>query len=148
MNVTEVIAELRTQVKELIARIEWLETNKAKLETINATRVTGYSNLMDFDHLPHAEVIKVIRAFGGKWTKTPADNNTIHYETTLPDGKRIRCFQGQPPPSCRIIEVEEHVPAVTLPATTRKVKKMICSPEMGAVMAHAAAKVEANNQPA
>jgi len=88
---------------------------------------------LDFDDLPHKEVIKVVREFGGKWKKTAVQTEQgprVNYDAEI-DGMKIRCCRGQAPPACRIVEVEELVPeqivpARVIPASVRKVRKMIC----------------------
>lgn len=137
MNVTEEIELLQLEIEHRLKRIEWLKSNQAKLEPLPRLMFMACEQV-DFDNLSHPEVVKVIRTFGGKWKKEPASDNTIHYTTKLPDGMTVRCFKGQPPPSCKIIEVEEHVPAQVIPATVRKVRKLVCLPEVGAIIASAA----------
>jgi hypothetical protein len=66
---------------------------------------------IDFDHLPHSEVIKVIKAVGGKWLKTPSyECARIDYETKVGD-LTFRCWKGEPPPNCRLVTVKEVIPA-------------------------------------
>lgn len=142
MNVTAEIERIGEEIKTRVERIKWLKKHRTKLEPLpNASR-SSPSGGMDFDNLSHADVVKVIKALGGKWKKLPAHNNTIDYETEV-NGTRIRCYQGQPPPSCKIIEVEEFVPEQIIPASIRKVKKMVCAPEVGAIIASAAERGQA-----
>ncbi len=137
MNVQAEIDRLKQDIKDRAKKIKWLLKNQPKLEQLPEGQFVG-STLMDFDNLPHADVVKVVRVLGGKWTKTPgAATGTIDYASEF-DGLRVRCWKGEAPPSCRIIEVEEHVPAVTIPATTRMVKKMVCQPDFIAQVAMAA----------
>lgn len=81
-----------------------------------------FCEIIDFDHLPHDKVVKVIQAFPGKWNKEPQEFG-VHYTTTY-EGQKLRCYNGEPPPSCKIIEVEEDVPAT--PARKRIVRKLQC----------------------
>lgn len=137
MNVTEEIDRIRAEIQTRLERIEWLELNQSKLVDLPAAS-THPGTFMDFDRLPHKEIVKVVRALGGKWKKTPGHiENTINYQTEI-DGKVFRCWSGEPPPSCKIIEVEEHVPEQVIPASTRKVRKLVCQPDVAAVIQTAA----------
>jgi hypothetical protein len=82
------------------------------------------TSYIDFDYLPHNKVVRVLLTFPGKWTKEPASEGRINYILKYSAKLTIRCYQGNPPPNCQIIEVEEEVPAV--PASIRKVKKLVC----------------------
>lgn len=83
---------------------------------------------LDFDHRPHDEVIRVIAAFGGKWTKTEGSSEgTINYTRDEPIGPFIiRCWCGAPPPNCRIIEEQVEVLEHVVPAHTETRRKLVC----------------------
>ncbi len=137
LPVDTAIAEAKRRVKDEISKLRFLRKHRAKLAALDA-KPTFSGDRLDFDNLPHEKVIAVVKAIGGKWSKTPADLNRIHYESKEEfDGFRVRCWQGEPPPSCKIIEVEEHIPEQIIPASVRKVKKMVCHPEFAAVIATA-----------
>lgn len=149
MDVTQSVMDLCKEIAKRRERVRWILTHHEKISEL---QVEGFGSMsggggvapVDFDDLPHKDVIKVIRAFGGKWKKSPSMSkaNAIDYETEV-EGVRIRCWQSGPPPSCKLIEVEEHVPEQVIPAHTRKVVKMSCHPELPAVIATAAAKAVA-----
>ena len=81
---------------------------------------------IDFDHLEHDQVVKVIQAIGGKWNKNLGSvEGTIDYTTTTESGQLLRCYAGKPPPNCKIIDVLEEVPAQ--PARTVMRKKLVCT---------------------
>ena len=85
-----------------------------------------YGGQIDFDNLSHDKVIEVVKAIGGKWDKTISYGTTeprIDYKTEK-NGIKIRCYQGEPPPNCRIEDVLEVVPAQ--PERTVTVKKLVC----------------------
>lgn len=142
MNVTAEIERIGAEIKTRVERIKWLKKHRSKLDNLPHVSPSSPSGAIDFDRLSHADVVKVIKTLGGKWKKRPSADNTIDYEAVI-GGVPIRCYQGQPPPSCKIIEVEEFVPEVVIPASVRKVKKMICHPEVGAVIASAAERGQA-----
>lgn len=148
MKVKEEIERQMTELKSIRDRIKWLRSHKAELEKLPAGRMCG--DTLDFDRLPHADVIKVVRTLGGKWHKSEnkhADSSrtTIDYESDV-SGRRVRCWGGEPPPSCRIVEVEEDVPEQVIPAHKRKVKKMICTGQEPVAVAIAQAMVPLVNK--
>ena len=137
MNVQEQVEALLDEIRERTKKIRWLRRNQAKLEKAPGGRFCG--EYLDFDYLPHKRTIEVVRTIGGKWKKTVAsngDNNKIDYATEL-EGVKVRVYAGDPPPSCRIVEVEELVPELVVPAHVKKVRKMVCNPELSALIATA-----------
>lgn len=85
-----------------------------------------FDAIIDFDCLPHADVIKVIKLFGGKWKKEPgAHDATVHYTTTY-KGIELRCYSGSPPPNCKVVEVEELIPSHYEPERRVKRRKLVC----------------------
>lgn len=83
-----------------------------------------YCEQLDFNNLTRAEAVEVMQALGaGKWRKesNEAYPTCIDYIAVI-DGWTVRLWAAGPPESCRIIEVEELVPA-----TTRTVRKLVCS---------------------
>ncbi len=137
-HVDRLIAYHRRQMEMERERVEFLESKRSVLEKLPAIS-TFIGPTIDFDRLEHKDTVKVIRGLGGKWKKTPGEGQTIHYEATI-DGKTYRIWNGAPPPSCKIIEVEEHVPEIIIPASVRKVRKLVCHPEVSAVIATAREK--------
>lgn len=114
----------------------FLWDNADKLEQLPGATICG--SYIDFDRLEHADVIKVIRTFGGKWKKSLNGTERVDYERKLDCGITLRCWNGKPPPSCRVVEIEEEVPEQVIPAKPaeperiipahkRKVRKMICT---------------------
>lgn len=154
MKIDNEVKSIQAQIKMLRNRIKWLREHKKLLHQLPQGSMCG--NSLDFDRLPHAEVIKVIRTVGGKWDKTPNNHMApsggelgqgIDYQRNV-DGVQIRCYAGAPPPSCRIVEVEEHIPERIIPAHTIKVKKMICSGKDDPLLAAMAQKLASkNNEP-
>jgi|ERR1700722_1194732 len=82
---------------------------------------------LDYNHLPHSDVILVISGFGGKWTKTLQDEGRINYvRDEQINGLNIRCWYGQPPPNCQIIEEEVDVPEEIRPAHKEIRRRLVC----------------------
>ena len=64
MNVVSEIERLRGRIEQHTKQIAWLEANRAKLEALPDGRMCD--DKLDFDNLQHADVVKVVRAIGGK----------------------------------------------------------------------------------
>lgn len=145
MNVDLEIKNLIEANKRNHEKIRWLRKHRAQLEPVPLQGQMYGDHNVDFNLLPHADVIKVIRAVGGKWKKTlntSADKKPrIDYETEV-DGYRIRCWAGEPPPTCRLVEVEEEIPEQVIPAHKIKKVKMVCTGQAEPV---AVALARANN---
>lgn len=79
------------------------------------------NSLMIYRCDTHEKVMEVMTApSAGRWEKYPNADVTINYVGEV-DGVRVEIYNAAPPPSCRIEEVEEEVPA-----HTRKVRKLVC----------------------
>lgn len=90
---------------------------------------TCFGTYIDFNSLPHDQVMEVVKAFPGRWKKEPDGNGKIHYSITLRNSSKvtelieivIRCYSGEPPPNCKVIYED-----VLVPARTERRAKMIC----------------------
>jgi hypothetical protein len=83
-----------------------------------------FGDYLDFNGLSRQETLLVISMLNaGKWTKSVngCDSETIDYVATI-DGMKVRLWAAAPPDSCRVIEVEEEVPATKIVR-----RKLICS---------------------
>lgn len=122
MNVQDEIDRLKEQIANKNSHIKWLEKHRAKLESLPPASINDFIGWLDFDNLSHELVMEVVKGFGGKWEKCVSfgSQDRIDYSTWF-DGFRVRCYAGQPPPACKIVEVEELVPA-----SVRKVRKLVC----------------------
>lgn len=114
--------QLESEIKTRQDMIAALDTLGLENTTANAVM---YGAQIDFDNLPHDKVIEVIQAVGGKWDKTinSYSGDRIDYKT-VKNGITIRCYQGEPPPNCKIEDVLEVVPAQ--PERTVTKKKLVC----------------------
>jgi hypothetical protein len=110
---------------EIRVRQEMLAT----LDTLGLENTTApatmYGAQIDFDNLSHDKVIEVIQAIGGKWDKAISAScaDRIDYKT-VKNGITIRCYQGEPPPNCKVEDVLEVIPAQPERTVTRK--KLVC----------------------
>lgn len=141
------IAFCEAKIAKIKKKMAWMEKHRDLLEATEKWDSFSDDHI-DFEELSHKEVISVIRTLGGKWEKNPEGNDRITYRNDKnEDGLVIRCYKGEPPPSCRVVEVEEHVPAVVIPASVRKVRKIVCAPSLSAAIAAAAESVQKGDQP-
>lgn len=114
--------QLESEIKrrqDLLAALDTLGPDEL---TIPATM---FGEQIDFDNLSHDDVIKVVKAIGGKWDKTISSGagDRVDYKTSK-NGISIRCYQGEPPPNCRVEEVMETIPAQPERVVTKK--KLVC----------------------
>lgn len=89
-----------------------------------AAKCRVYCEQLDFDGLTREESIEVISELNaGTWKKSvnSCDSTTIDYETAV-DGVKIRLWAAAPPDSCRVIEIEEEIPATKIVR-----RKLVCS---------------------
>ena len=139
INFEKEIQALKVHIQVIARRIGWLRKHRAKLQAAPEQAYIYATGSLDMDGLPHHKVIQAIRDIGYKRQKIPSNSGEVRcidYTTEL-DGVRIRIYSGHPPPSCRIVEVEEQVPEQVIPAHVKKVRKMVCNPELAAVIATA-----------
>lgn len=137
MKVDEDVARLVRQIREMGKQIRWLRSRQKELESLPPVSGSCVNGFIDFDNLKHEDTVKVMRNLrGGKWKKDYTGDNRVTY-TTVVDGMNIRIWRGEPPPSCRIVEVEELVPERVIPAQVVKVRKLVCQPSLAATIAQA-----------
>jgi len=83
-----------------------------------------YNDYLDFNQLSREESLTIMKTLSaGKWAKSVNnyDSTTIDYNTEI-DGIKVRLWAAAPPDSCRVIEVEEEVPATKIIR-----RKLICN---------------------
>jgi len=126
MTTNEILERLDRQKKQIEKIEAFVLAHREQLNALNLDMVS-YGSQIDFDTLSHPEIIRVIQAFPGTWVKKPSNESSgtrIDYETEF-DGMKLRCWAGEPPPSCKIVEETVEVPAQ--PASTRTVRKLVCA---------------------
>ena len=97
-------------------------------EETNCDKISISSNV-NLQSATREELLTFLKIFGGKWEKevNTYRPDTIDYLQKIPhpflagNYIYIKATQALPPPSCKIVEVEELVPA-----SIRKVRKMVC----------------------
>lgn len=123
MNAYESLkANIEQEIDSRQRMLAFVESHKEALSGLDVAG-SAWMDQIDFDHLPHAKIISLIKALGGKWDKTPNGEGRINYETEI-DGIKVRCYNGEPPPNCKIVEELQTVPAV--PEHTITVRRLVC----------------------
>lgn len=121
------IESIDNEIAYLKRKRDSLITLRPIIETLGLYNVDICGAYLDFNRLSHENVIKVIAAFGGKWKKESGCDETINYVKEEKCGElTIRCWAGEPPASCHIVEEEVEVPEELVPAHTEIRRKLIC----------------------
>ena len=107
------------------ARKNFIVKHKAKLLKFGVIP-SGYGIYVDLDNLPHAQIMQAVKEFPGVWKKN-SNGSRVDYVRNMEDGVSLRCWCGEPPPSCWIVETLVSVPAQ--PATTRIERTIVCKKE-------------------
>jgi hypothetical protein len=122
-------AETRYQreIGRYIDALTFIQANREILESLNLKFSIWYGSV-DFVTLSHPDVIRVIKAFPGRWDKKPSwSGEGIDYTLINEDGLTIRCYNGEPPAACKI---EETITYELVPARVeRKVTRKLICPE-------------------
>ena len=116
---------LNASIAQLARRRDWIAIHADLIEQVDVIP-SGYDMVFDFDYLTHDKIILVIQLFPGKWEKS-LDGEKITYTREEVEGVTIRCYRGEPPPSCKIVEEEVVVPEHVVPETKKLVRKLVCS---------------------
>ena len=107
-NSQATILSMTQELRDREALLDWVKCHADKLDSLPC-QPNFYQKHLDFDNLNHAEVILVMQAFPcGKWTKDPMGERVTY--TGIYDGIKVRCWAGEAPPSCKIIEERVLVP--------------------------------------
>lgn len=115
-----------------VMNLAWLRNKAKEYEPIYnlltdrlKERFDPCGSYFDLNHLSREEVLEAMQCLkAGKWEKSASSmEGCLDYKAEVL-GVSVRLWGAAPPGSCRMVEVLEEVPA--LPATTRKVRKLIC----------------------
>jgi hypothetical protein len=113
------------QARQFVTKARFLKKHAEFIDSLGIDSVTGYGSCIDFDHLSHSNVIKVIKHFGGKWTKSLCDTK-VNYTREAHEGIIIRCYGGEPPPNCRIVSRTVQIPASFIAAHEETRNELVC----------------------
>lgn len=132
--IDNLIAKLRREIDERNRQIGFLSAMREKFEGIELkTEPTFVCGSLDFDNLPHADVVKVVKAIGGKWDKRPAADTAkgakVDYTRYVGEFE-VRCWAGDPPPNCKVVEEVVVIPQQIIPEQRKVVKKLVCTPSV------------------
>lgn len=118
-SIDEQIKVKQDLINEINRLREWVEANQEKFNDL--PNATIYCYYIDFNSLAHDQVMKVVMRFPGRWKREP-NGDRLDYTNKVSDEVTIRCYQGQPPPNCRVEYEEVHVPA-----RTERRPKFVCN---------------------
>lgn len=118
------LARIQSEIEVLQERAEKIKSLPDSFDELDIPATT-FGGFVDFDRLSHPEIIRVVKVLGSKWDKTSsAESARIDYQTTLPNGLTVRCWAGEPPPNCKIVEVLETIPAQAERIITKR--QLVC----------------------
>ncbi len=121
-KIDEVISYHRADVKRRLAIVEFIEKHRSIFEE-HLVAPTHYPQSVDIDNPSREDALALMKAFGGKWTKNVNGVN-VDYWQKIGDAI-VRLWSTPPPPSCRVVEVEEIVPAKPEEKVIRK--RLVCT---------------------
>lgn len=130
-NIQELHKDLDSQQKLLDKKHKALQELEPKLASFPkdlSLSFGGYGewSTIDFDYPGRAEVIELVTFLkAGKWDKEPsASGGKIDYKNHTLVSMPLRIYAAEPPASCKVVEVDELIPAQ--PARVVKVKTLVC----------------------
>jgi hypothetical protein len=136
-NIDELLKSLDEEQKKIELKRKALLELKPRIEDypkpLNLS--FGWPNTIDIDYVGRAETINLITHFkAGRWDKTLSNHpGKIDYVNKNLTSIPLRIYGAEPPPSCKIVEVEVEIPAQ--PARIEKVRKVVCKPDNGQIVA-------------
>lgn len=134
--IERLIEKLHDEIRDRERRIGFLQSMADKFEGVELATEPSFScGSLDFDFLPHKDIVKVVRAIGGKWNKRPAaaaahdssKSGRVDYLRTIGEFE-VRCWAGDPPPNCKVVEEVVVIPQQIIPEQRKVVKKLVCKP--------------------
>jgi len=125
MNIQEIIDSLNREIATRESLKQFIIWHAARFHGLPEPHI--YHHQIDFDNCDREQIVRVVKAFPGRWDKSPnpSQQTRIDYETEF-DGVKIRLWQGEPPPSCKLVEEEIEVPETIVPAHKVKRVRMVC----------------------
>jgi hypothetical protein len=119
--------DLQRTIADTVSYLTFLHEQRPVLESLDL-KFTFFSDYIDFDNLERPDLLRVLKAFPGRWIKEPnyCGDGLNYGLTEKVSGLTVRCYNGAPPPSCHI---EEHTEWITVPARTEKrvTRKVVCN---------------------
>jgi hypothetical protein len=120
-----VVQQIKDRINEYAAKMLLLEDLAAKLVDLDLEYESITSGI-DINWPANHEIVTTImqRIAGGKWNKEYSGSYINYINTTYHPTLQIRIYGSPPPPSCKLVEYEEEVPAQ--PARKVKKVKIVC----------------------
>ncbi len=124
-RVIELTANNRDRLNRSLAALDAISEIMMRLPRSLMNRLTVFDAGIDFDHLSREDATQVMRHIGGgKWRKNVNTSyaECLDYITEI-NGIRVRLWAASPPETCRVVEIEEEIPAQKIIR-----RKLVCSP--------------------
>jgi|SRR5580765_114002 len=119
--------QLEEEIAQREAHLDFLRTHRAQLESLNL-HLDSYANYVDFNRLDRPDVLRVIKAFPGRWNKSTGYDGRLNYTRLEPCGDLTLRLWGAEAPDC--CHIEERIEYVDVPARTeRRVTRVVKCPE-------------------
>lgn len=131
MTLTEKLKQSIDDHKQDIAQLEALTAVVAELGIASDERAVVYQRGIDWDSCDRAQFDQIRRLFppGLRWQRSVCGANPEHldYETQY-KGFRFRCWNAEPPASCKVIWEE-----VVIPKHVARKPKIVCGEKIEVV---------------
>ena len=119
------IQEEQALVKRARNRIALLRRFAPQIKALGIVP-SGYRNCIDFDNLKHDQIVTALKLWPGKWNKEYTDTARITY-TLKGDDFMVRCWNGEPPPNCKLVKEIITIPSRYVPEHTEERLKLVCN---------------------
>ncbi len=121
----DAIASMKADVARITEKIQFVCEMHWRCCKVGVMPTIDYCGI-SFQNCERDEVLAVMKAFGGKWDKSPHySGQGIDYTQWLYDYKRrLEISNAKPPASCQVVEEEVEIPAQ--PARMEKRFKLQC----------------------
>lgn len=125
-SVDRILAVWRQRICELEQRINWLEANRDKVESLGPVSECGW--YLDWENVTHEQAMRILLAFPGTWDKNQgSDAQTIDYTKRVQDEPvTLRVWRAKLGPNCRIVEEVRRCPRVVIEERDEIVRKVVC----------------------
>lgn len=115
MNVSAKIESTERSIRNYVAMVAFLKEHQAFLESFEGTCFESLGTIhftAACRNLTRDQTLSIIRHFHGKWNKS-YDQDKVSYKREKQEGETlgVAIYEAEAPPSCRIEEIEEEVPA-------------------------------------
>lgn len=108
----DAIAQYKADIQRITDKIQFICEHHWRICKIGVMPSPSYNGI-DFDSCERDEALAIMKAFGGKWDKSPNyTGKGIDYTQYFADySRRIQISNAKPPASCEIVEEDVIIPA-------------------------------------